>query len=51
MSAAAPLLRAEGLRVWFPIRKGLLQRTVGWVRAVDGIDLDVPAGRTLALVG
>jgi peptide/nickel transport system ATP-binding protein len=51
MSAAATLLRAEGLRVWFPIRKGLLQRTVGWVRAVDGIDLDVPAGRTLALVG
>jgi peptide/nickel transport system ATP-binding protein len=51
MSAPAPLLRAEGLRVWFPIRKGLFQRTVGWVRAVDGIDLDVPAGRTLALVG
>jgi peptide/nickel transport system ATP-binding protein len=45
------LLRVEDLRVWFPIRRGVLQRTVGWVRAVDGVDLDVPAGRTLALVG
>jgi peptide/nickel transport system ATP-binding protein len=46
-----PLLRIEGLRTWFPIRAGLLQRTLGWVRAVDGVDLEVPAGGTLALVG
>jgi len=51
VSAASPLLRVEGLRTWFPIRRGLLQRPVGWVRAVDGVDLEVPAGRTLALVG
>jgi len=51
MSGAGPLLRAEGLRTWFPIRKGILQSTVGWVRAVDGVDLEVPVGRTLALVG
>jgi peptide/nickel transport system ATP-binding protein len=51
VSAGAPLLRIRGLRTWFPIRAGLMQRTVGWVRAVDEIDLDVPAGRTLALVG
>jgi peptide/nickel transport system ATP-binding protein len=51
VSEATPLLRAEGLRVWFPIRSGLLQRTVGQVRAVDGVDLAIPAGRTLALVG
>ena len=51
VSEASPLLRAEGLRVWFPIRSGLLQRPVGWVRAVDGVDLEVPVGRTLALVG
>jgi peptide/nickel transport system ATP-binding protein len=51
VSEASPLLRAEGLRVWFPIRSGLLQRPVGWVRAVDGVDLEIPAGRTLALVG
>jgi len=51
VNEASPLLRAEGLRVWFPIRSGLLQRAVGWVRAVDGVDLEVPVGRTLALVG
>ena len=52
MSApAAPLLRVEALRTWFPIRRGLLQRAAGWVRAVDGVDLALEAGRTLALVG
>jgi peptide/nickel transport system ATP-binding protein len=45
------LLRVEELRTWFPIRAGVLQRIVGWVRAVDGVDLEIPAGRTLALVG
>ncbi|MGI9589794.1 MAG: ABC transporter ATP-binding protein [Myxococcota bacterium] len=45
------LLRIEGLRTWFPIRSGLLQRTVGHVRAVDDIDLSIQAGKTLALVG
>jgi peptide/nickel transport system ATP-binding protein len=47
----APLLAVEGLRTWFPIRGGVLQRPVGWIRAVDGVDLAVEAGRTLALVG
>jgi peptide/nickel transport system ATP-binding protein len=56
MSAAvandrAPLLRVEGLRTWFPIRRGLARRTVGAVRAVDGVDLRIEAGKTLALVG
>ncbi len=45
------LLRVEALCTWFPIRAGLFQRIQGWVRAVDGIDLEIPAGRTLALVG
>ena len=49
--AVSPLLRVEGLRTWFPIRAGLLQRTTGWLRAVDGIDLEIPRGQTLALVG
>jgi peptide/nickel transport system ATP-binding protein len=45
------LLEARGLQVHFPIRRGVFQRTVGHVRAVDGVDLSVAAGRTLAVVG
>jgi oligopeptide/dipeptide ABC transporter ATP-binding protein len=48
---ADPLLEVEGLRTWFPIRAGLLQRPVGWVHAVDGVDLQVPVGSTVGLVG
>ncbi len=51
VGAGLPILRVESLRCWFPIRRGLLQRVVGHVRAVDGVDLEVPAGGTLALVG
>ena len=47
----APLLSVENLQVHFPIRRGVLQRTVGHVRAVDGVSLQISAGRTLALVG
>jgi peptide/nickel transport system ATP-binding protein len=46
-----PLLTVRQLKTWFPIREGVLRRTVGHVRAVDGVDLDVYPGRTLALVG
>ncbi|MBQ0959468.1 ABC transporter ATP-binding protein [Ideonella sp. 4Y11] len=46
-----PLLDVKGLRVRFPIRKGLLQRTQGWFDAVDGVSYQVRAGQTLALVG
>jgi len=46
-----PLLQVSDLRVHFPIRKGLLQRVVGQVKAVDGVSLNIPQGRTLALVG
>ncbi|WP_139983355.1 ABC transporter ATP-binding protein [Nocardioides litoris] len=47
-----PLLRVEGLKVHYPIRSGLLLgRQVGAVKAVDGVDLEIPAGRTLGLVG
>ena len=44
-------LEVADLKVHFPIRKGLLQRTVGHVRAVDGVSLAIAASRTLALVG
>ncbi len=45
------ILRVEGLVKHFPIRKGVLRRQVGWVRAVDGLDFGVAAGKTLSLVG
>src|SRR5277367_1647786 len=46
-----PLLRVEGLRTYFPIRRGLLSRTVGYVKAVDGVSFTLRAGKTLGLVG
>jgi peptide/nickel transport system ATP-binding protein len=46
-----PLLKVRDLTVHFPIRRGLLKRTVGYVKAVDGVSFEIPAGRTLALVG
>jgi peptide/nickel transport system ATP-binding protein len=49
--AAESLLQVDGLKVYFPIRRGLIQRTVGHVRAVDDVSLNIRAGRTLALVG
>ena len=47
----AELVRLEGLEVHFPIRQGVLKRTVGHVRAVDRVDLDIHRGQILALVG
>ena len=48
---AEALLTVSGLQVHFPIRAGLLRRRIGVVRAVDGVDLEVARGETLALVG
>ncbi len=45
------ILEVRGLKTWYPIRKGVLKRTVGHVKAVDGIDLSIKKGSTLALVG
>jgi len=47
----ATLLEVRDLKVYFPIRRGLLQRVVGHVKAVDGVTLEIPSHRTLALVG
>ena len=46
-----PLLDVSDLHMHFPIRRGVLQRAVGYVRAVDGVSLSIARGRTLALVG
>ena len=45
------ILKVSDLKVYFPIRKGILQRVVGQVKAVDGVSLEIMQGRTLALVG
>ena len=47
----APLLEVEGLETHFPVRRGLLQRVVDHVRAVDGVSFDIQRGETLGLVG
>ena len=48
---AKAFLEVRDLQVHFPIRKGILQRVVGQVKAVDGVSLSISPGRTLALVG
>ncbi len=48
---AAPLVRAEDIKVWFPIRRGILRRTVDHVKAVDGISVTVREGHTVGVVG
>ena len=50
-AAADRTMRVEDLQVRFPIRRGLLRRAVGHVRAVDGISLEVRAGETVGVVG
>ncbi len=45
------VIGADNLKVWFPIKKGLIRRTVDHIKAVDGIALSIPAGRTLGVVG
>jgi peptide/nickel transport system ATP-binding protein len=47
----ATLLEVKGLKKYFPIQRGLLRRTVGQVKAVDGVDLFIKEGETLGLVG
>jgi oligopeptide transport system ATP-binding protein len=49
--AVDPLLRVEGLKKYFPVRRGFLQRVGSHVRAVDGVDLSIFSNQTLGLVG
>ena len=44
-------LHVRDLKVHFPIRKGILKRVTGYIKAVDGISLDIPVGKTVSLVG
>jgi microcin C transport system ATP-binding protein len=48
---ARRILHAEDLKVWFPIKKGIIRRTAGHIKAVNGISLDLKTGQTLGIVG
>ena len=49
---SAPVIaRAKNLKVWFPIKRGILRRTTGHVKAVDGISMNLRAGHTIGVVG
>ncbi|MEA2874579.1 MAG: microcin transport system ATP-binding protein, partial [Hyphomicrobiales bacterium] len=45
------VMSTDGLKVWFPVKRGLLRRTVGHIKAVDGVSLSVRQGETLGVVG
>jgi microcin C transport system ATP-binding protein len=48
---AEPVVEVQDLKVWFPIKRGFFRRTVGHVKAVDGVSLAVKAGETVGVVG
>jgi microcin C transport system ATP-binding protein len=47
----AEIIAVEDLKVWFPIRRGVIRRTVGYIKAVDGVSFAIAAGRTVGVVG
>ena len=49
--SAPVIMEGDNLKVWFPIKRGLLRKTVGHIKAVDGIDVEVREGQTLGVVG
>ncbi|MEJ0011851.1 MAG: ABC transporter ATP-binding protein [Bauldia sp.] len=48
---APTVMEATDLKVWFPIRRGLFRKTVGYIKAVDGVDVTVREGQTVGVVG
>ncbi len=51
MNNNEPLVSIRGLKKYFPIKGGILSRTCGYVKAVDGVDIDIKHGHTVGLVG
>jgi microcin C transport system ATP-binding protein len=50
-AAAETLVKTDNLKIWFPIKKGFFRKTVGHIKAVDGVTCEVKAGQTLGIVG
>ncbi|MVA98264.1 dipeptide ABC transporter ATP-binding protein [Nitratireductor sp. CAU 1489] len=50
-AAARQVMTGDDIRVWFPIKKGFMRRTVDYVKAVDGVDITLRAGQTVGVVG
>jgi microcin C transport system ATP-binding protein len=48
---APAVIRTDDLKVWFPVRRGFLRRTIGHIKAVDGVSIEVRKGETLGIVG
>jgi microcin C transport system ATP-binding protein len=48
---AATVLTADNLKVWFPVKRGFLRRTVSHIKAVDGVSIEIKEGQTLGVVG
>jgi microcin C transport system ATP-binding protein len=48
---APTIMQATDLKVWFPIKRGLLRKVVGHIKAVDGVSIDLRKGETLGVVG
>jgi len=51
MQGLVTVIECQDVKVWFPVKRGLLRRTVDHIKAVDGISLRIPEGRTLGVVG
>ena len=48
---APSVMKSTKLKVWFPIKKGVLRRVIGYVKAVDGVSVEIKQGQTLGVVG
>ncbi|MDJ1463682.1 ABC transporter ATP-binding protein [Nitratireductor sp. GZWM139] len=48
---AETVMQGDDIKVWFPVKKGLMRRTVDYIKGVDGVDVTVRAGQTLGVVG
>src|SRR4030042_2477272 len=49
--AHTAMLKVEGLKKYFPVRRGFFQGVIGWIKAVDGVAFEIYQGKTLGLVG